>query len=368
MHNKHPSTFFSQKNLDVIRDAAAKAEKDGKLTRAQLNTIHEQNWFRALMPAAYGGLQMPLADAMQLFESLSWADGSVGWVVSHCAYMGRMSAFVEGGNKFFKGDKLCVTGSEALTGTAHKTKGGYKIEGFWQYAPYTTDATTYVVNCILSENGIPQKDEKNVLKILSLFLQKNEVDILPTWNAMGLIASASNDFEIKEILVTEDRAFIADNTAPKIDAPLFRYPNQQLGEAAMASNISGMTIHFLDLCESLFVATKGRSGTSLMGDGVIQDMFTKNTQKFYDARTKLFYAIELTWQASVNNLPIKPAILYKVSSGAYELAKRARECVDSLYPYCGLQAADKASEINRVWRDLHTATQHGLLAFGSLPE
>jgi hypothetical protein len=28
---------------------------------------------------------------------------------------------------------------------------------------------------------------------------------------------------------------------------------------------------------------------------------------------------------------------------------------------CGLRAADEASDIGRVWRDLHTATQHALL-------
>ena len=100
----------------------------------------------------------------------------------------------------------------------------------------------------------------------------------------------------------------------------------------------------------------------------VQETFDKYTQRLNDARTKLYYAVDLSWQACVNSKQIKEAILYKVSSGAYDLAKKARECVDALYPYCGLAAANKDCELNRVWRDLHTASQHRLLVFGGSAE
>jgi len=102
----------------------------------------------------------------------------------------------------------------------------------------------------------------------------------------------------------------------------------------------------------------------MLNEHIIQDTLEKYTQRINDARSKFYYAVALSWQASVNSKQIKDAILYKVSFGAFDLAKRAREAVDALYPYCGLVAADKNSEINRVWRDLHTASQHHLLVFG----
>jgi hypothetical protein len=43
------------------------------------------------------------------------------------------------------------------------------------------------------------------------------------------------------------------------------------------------------------------------------------------------------------------------------LASTSREVVDELFPLCGLVAADPASAINRVWRNLHTACLHPLL-------
>jgi hypothetical protein len=53
-----------------------------------------------------------------------------------------------------------------------------------------------------------------------------------------------------------------------------------------------------------------------------------------------------------------------VSRTSHALAVVARQWVDTLYPYAGLGAANVGSEINRVWRDVHTASQHPLLVFG----
>ena len=42
------------------------------------------------------------------------------------------------------------------------------------------------------------------------------------------------------------------------------------------------------------------------------------------------------------------------------LVLAARRSISDIYPYCGLRAAQEDAEINRVWRDFHTASQHAL--------
>jgi hypothetical protein len=51
----------------------------------------------------------------------------------------------------------------------------------------------------------------------------------------------------------------------------------------------------------------------------------------------------------------------EIQAAALALVAVSRQAVDELYPYCGLYAAHEGSEINRVWRDFHTASQHSLL-------
>lgn len=65
----------------------------------------------------------------------------------------------------------------------------------------------------------------------------------------------------------------------------------------------------------------------------------------------------------INNGKIEEAVLKEVSRLSRELSHQSRNIVDTLYPYAGLEAAKKETELNRVWRDLHTASQHALLTF-----
>ena len=65
----------------------------------------------------------------------------------------------------------------------------------------------------------------------------------------------------------------------------------------------------------------------------------------------------------MDNGEINEDTLMEVSSISRKLAHACWKSAATLFPYCGLEAAKKESEINRVWRDIHTASQHALLTF-----
>jgi indole-3-acetate monooxygenase len=355
------SSLLKQKSIDIIRDAAARAEKDSRLTKAQLNLINEQQWPKMLAPMAHGGLQMSLPDALALQEAICWADGSTGWLVANCAIGGWQGGFLESDTlkKTLSDSKAFIAIDGETPGTAEKTKTGYKINGRWQYAPGANDATAFIVTC--SESA---KDKSG--QAMSFLLLKSEVNTISAWSPMGLSASIGQGIEAKDVSVPAERAF--KTGAAKSATPLYQYPLMQLTEASLALCVSGMTAHFLDLCNALFAEKTNAAGMPLHADNLVQDVLSKYSQKYTDARSKLYYGIELSWQSCVNNQPLKPSTLYRVSSAAYDLARRAKECADALYIFCGMDATDKASEINRVWRDLHTASHHSAIVFGGTSE
>jgi len=53
--------------------------------------------------------------------------------------------------------------------------------------------------------------------------------------------------------------------------------------------------------------------------------------------------------------------LISLSQCSRALALQARILTESIYPYCGMIAANPATEINRVFRNMNTASQHPLL-------
>jgi alkylation response protein AidB-like acyl-CoA dehydrogenase len=358
---QHPSALMQPHWVEVIRCHAAEAEQLGKLHPAQLQLIYDQQWFNLLAPAVYGGLQTSLPKLVEIEEALSWADGSLGWVITLCCGAGWFGGFLEPGiaKQIYTNPKACFAGSGAATGTAKITSEGYMINGSWKYASGVHHATHITVNCnIMSDNEAVLNADGTPL-ILPFVLDRKDVKLLSGWKYIGMIATGSDAYEVSGLYVDKSRCFKIDAADAVIDAPLYRYPFLQLAEATLAANLSGMAVHFTDLCMPAFKnkATNIRR-VKEANIAIMDKALLTATAQLNNVRAIFFEAVKASW-----NEPENTEALKTVSYTSRVLAKTARECVDELYPYCGLMAASPDTEINRVWRDLHTASQHALLTF-----
>src|SRR5579859_3977437 len=129
---EHPSRFISGEYTEPIRAAAAEAENLGKLHPDQLSTIMKQNWLNMFVPKEYGGIALSLSEAARIEECLSWADGSVGWVVTLCSGAAWFSGFLPRHviKTVFSDHNVCFAGSGAPTGRARVTEKGYQVSGY----------------------------------------------------------------------------------------------------------------------------------------------------------------------------------------------------------------------------------------------
>nr|WP_294947517.1 acyl-CoA dehydrogenase [uncultured Mucilaginibacter sp.] len=357
----HPSAHLLPDWVDTIRRHAADAEQLGKLHPAQLELVYRQQWFNLLTPAVYGGLQTPLPQLIEIEEALSWADGSLGWVVTLCCGAGWFGGFLEPGmaKLVYADAKACIAGSGATTGTADIVGVGYIINGSWKYASGVHHATYITVNCQITAGGEPVLNEDGTQLILPFILKRADVNLLPGWKYMGMVATGSDAYEVNNLYLDKSYSFKIDGEAAVIDSQLYTYPFLQLAEATLAANLSGMAVHFMDLCVPAFAykATNIRR-VHAANVAVMEDALSAAVVLLNKRRQTFFKAVEASWQQ-----PNDQQLLIQVSHCSRALAKTARECADRLYPYCGLLAASPDTEINRVWRDLHTASQHALLTF-----
>ncbi|WP_428328320.1 acyl-CoA dehydrogenase [Mucilaginibacter sp.] len=361
----HPSAFIDAEDVNIIRSTAAAAEQMEMLHPQQLAVIYRQKWFRLLVPGVYSGCQITLPNLVRLQEAISWTDGSTGWVVTLCSGAGWFGGFIHPdiAAEVFSHDTVCLAGSGAAFGTAEVTATGYTVNGSWKYASGAHHATHITANCIIKKDGVRVLDDDGQQLILPFIFDKKDVNILPAWKYTGMIATASDAFEVKELAVAANRQFKIAPSAAVVNAPLYLYPFLQLAEATLAVNISGIAIHFMDLCEDIF-REKAKQPRLTDAQRIFLDDELSNAKKEMDQfRVAFFEAVDQSW-ASIQNNPVIPhEELYKVSTTSHQLAKHARKIVDVLYPLCGLAAASPDTEINRAWRDLHTASQHALLTF-----
>jgi alkylation response protein AidB-like acyl-CoA dehydrogenase len=361
----HPSAFINIGDVNIIRRTAPQAEQMGVLHPSQLEVIYSRKWFKLLVPEIYSGLQISLPDLVRLQEAISWTDGSTGWVVTLCSGAGWFGGFIslEMSQIVFNNNKACLAGSGAAGGTAEITANGYIINGTWKYATGAHHATHITANCIIKKGNKAVLNADGELLILPFIFDKRDVTILPAWKYIGMIATGSDSFEVKNLEVAVDRQFKIEPSAAVVNEPLYKYPFLQLAEATLAVNISGLAVHFMDLCKDVFTEKAKQSRLTDAQKALLTDVLESSRTAIDLLRKDFFEAVDQSWHTIMEHDAVPDHQLTGVSVTSRKLAHAARENVDRLYPLCGLLAAKTDTDINRVWRDLHTASQHSLLTF-----
>ncbi|MBC6112316.1 acyl-CoA dehydrogenase [Pedobacter fastidiosus] len=350
---------------EKVNEFAGSSEEMGQLHPAILELAYKEQWFKLFVPKIYGGPGKKLPEILRLEEELAEADGSLGWTVTLCAGAGWFAGFLdpELAKEIFADRAVCFAGSGAVGGTATKTANGYLINGHWKYASGALHATIFTANCILkNEDGSDILDEERMPEVKSFILKKSEVNILPGWSYFGLIATGSHAFDVINVEVPSNRTFKINNTIEIADEG-FDYPFLQLAETTLAVNNLGMANHFVKLVENSFYS---RSGLKRYTDEQIAFFDTElNSSKnnLASIKAEFYKAFDESWDEVITNRIISESKLKEVSILSRKLAHTSRKIADTLFIYCGLEAARKETEINRVWRDLHTSSQHALLTF-----
>ncbi|MFT4022823.1 MAG: hypothetical protein QM664_03440 [Flavihumibacter sp.] len=330
----HPSSFIGPAVAAALRAHAPEAEQNGRLHPAQLGLIFEHNWFSLFVPAACGGIAAGLPAALHLLEGIAWADGACGWVTTLCSGAGWFSGFMEPAvcARIWAGPRVCMAGSGAVNGIAKAVPGGWEINGRWRYASGAPFAGYFSFNAREEQQG----------GLVTAWVPASDVQVHDTWNAMGLCATASHSFSLQNCFVPHAQCFTIDAAHAVHEAAVYRFPFLQFAETTISVNLSGMAMRFFDL--SPHVAER------------------KKCIDLLEAwRSELFMLMEKAWQQLTETGVVDDALLTSTSFAAKRLANGSRQLVNDLFPFCGMEAAGRHTEINRVWRNIHTAGQHRLL-------
>jgi alkylation response protein AidB-like acyl-CoA dehydrogenase len=191
-------------------------------------------------------------------------------------------------------------------------------------------------------------DDTGARQVASFVFAREEVTLRRTWNSMGLAATGSHAFEVRQLAVPARRRFHLGARHATLPDPVYQYPFLPLAEATLAVNLSGMAARFLELAADLVHDQGGAPLAAAHG-------------RLAAARGALFVAVGESWRALRGQGAVPASDLVRVGGSSRQLAVVVREVVAAIYPLCGLRAVDLGSEINRVWRNIHTAGQHALL-------
>lgn len=362
----HPREILPEAVQQILRSASPEAENKGALTAAQLECIYVQRYLRIWIPQDLGGAEMPLPDAVALLEALCWADGSVGWVVNLGAGANLFAGYMQpdAARKFFTDEKAWAAGSGAITGKAVHRRDGYVLTGSWKYASGSAHATLFTFNAWhTDENGQQLRNAAGEPIFSSFAVSAQQVKIVPDWQVMGLRATSSYDFAVDQVWIPEAHRFDLQHPSPFHEGPLYRFPFLTFAEITTSIMLSGMAYHFLDEFEWLLQHKKPSGFDRLLGNiPIVAHTWHEIQSLFQQTRNRYYQTLKQVWHDHVSTGALTPDQLLAMKKAAGELAMVSLQAVEKLYPFCGMTAIYLQHPLNRIWRDIHVASQHQLVS------
>ncbi len=359
----HSAALLSASDTRRIAAHAAEADRAGFLHPVQRALIHRRGWLKMLAPRSLGGAELPLPAVVRLEEQLASIDGSTAWVVTLCAGAGWFAGFLPPAlaRDIIGTRRLCVAGSGAPSGFADLEGGRFCLSGRWDYASGAPMATHFTLNAVLREHGKTLTDSAGAPRIRAFIVPAQQVEFVPSWGSIGMRATGSHSYRIHEQWVAQEHGFDIDAAHATAPGMLYRFPFLGLAFVTLAANVAGMAAHFLRLARPLIMQRRHpRMGLPLMECAPVMDQLLQCEADIEKARQQFYALLDDMWARVVAGLPVPAEQQAALGTVSLALANISRRAVDELYPYCGLQAAREGSDINRVWRDLHTAIQHAL--------
>lgn len=325
-----------------------KGELRKKLLQAEgfddkvLQTVYDAKWQQIWVPKEYGGLGYSFSEGLKVLEHVSEIDGSLGWFVTLCSGANYFSRNLkpEIAQKLFKQPDICFGGSGMLGGNAEKIGDSYLINGLWNYATGAPYLTHFTLNAQIVKNGIPLVDNEGQPEFRSFILDAPQVKLIPSWKSMGMVATASHSFTVENQYVPQENSFIYNSFFTS--DPLNHIPFGIFADLTLLVNYLGMANHFLEC--SFMIKTETIQGA-------FKEYLNKASQKMHDYATKVEGCLS-------EKIAPDEVLVSEIHAFGEEVVESLTLYITGLYRLLGIKASVLNEEINQIFRDFFTATQH----------
>lgn len=351
-----------------LRERADEIESTRHLPADLSKEFARAGFYRMCAPETYGGSELPPAVTMQTIEMLAQGDGSAAW----CVFIGATSGTVlatlqpEAAQEIFATPDHLLCGVFAPRGTATAVDDGYKVEGRWAWGSGTRNADWILAGCRVVRDGEIETFPNGVPRPRMFLVPRDRVDLLDTWHVTGLCGTGSTDFEIKDVFVPENHVGGIGNPALR-DRPLYAFPQFGLlamGIAAVALGLAKAAID--ELVQLADAKTPSMSGRTLAKRTSTQTDVAKAEALRRSARAFYYEAIEEAWEEANRGEGLSLESRRNIRLATTHATHTSAQAVDLMYHLAGGTSVYRNSPLQRIFRDVHVATQHMMVSTGTL--
>ncbi len=344
--------------LSDIRNRAPEFQALRHIPQDVVDAFRELGVYRAFVPERLGGDAISPADFCRLIEEISAADASAGWVASFgvsATYLGSLPAAtyeaIYGANP-----DTVFAGAMFPPQPAKTVAGGYEVTGQWPWG-------SGIMGADLAGGGIKVESHDSKLPLIAV-MPREKVEVVDTWNTVGLAATGSHDIRAEGVLVPEDWTFVRGGK-PTMEDRAFRYPSMALASQVLAVVALGAARAALDFIHETGARQSVTGAPKPGARPYLQTEYAKARGVYLGAASLFYDTIEDAREQLADNGSVTRDTHVRLRMVASKAAKDGAEAARMAFALGGSTAIQVGHPLVRNMLDAAAVAQHAFLSEGT---
>ena len=348
---------------EQIRARAGDIERERRLPTELVDALTSIGIFRAGVPAALGGPQVPIVEQLRCFEELARADASVGW----CAMIGAQTSATSASldpdeaKAIFSDPSVRVAGVFAPTGRAVLDGDTVRLSGRWAFGSGVTHSHWFALGAVVYEGDAPHMVNGRP-DLRFAYVPVPELVVEDTWHVSGLRGTGSNHVSADDVVVPVSRTFPLFGARPHHPGALFLLPlgSLAIGLGAVAMGVARDALdEFDDLAGSK--TPTGASRPLALRAHVQMERATAEAE-LRAVRALLYDTVTDVWDRVDRGERLSTDDRASIRLASTHAVRTSARVVDRVYELGGGTSILESSRLQRCFRDVHAVTQHLITA------
>jgi indole-3-acetate monooxygenase len=336
--------------VPLVRENAEANEAAGKLVDAVADALHAERLFGMWTPRELGGAECDPLQSLEIVQALAAADPSTAWVhMAACVAIGTGGAYLqdEAVKEMFSGERSpVVAGQGTRPGKAVRDGDGFRLSGDWSFASGIKHSQWIHTLGIIEETG--------QARIFVLPVEKAE--LIDTWDVMGLKATGSIDYKIRDVFVPETFTHEGPTETPLRGGWIFKLGIMHLAIIGHSGWALGVARRMLDDLAEQVRAKAGRAG-SMAESSRFHAVYGELEAKYHAARAFVYEVWRDAAETLRNGGELSAEQRTSVRLALYNATWTAEAISVEVYKAAGT-AALRSGPMQQYFRDMHAGTQH----------
>lgn len=337
----------------TLQSGSVRSDEDGRLAATSVEALASRDLLRMRLCEELGGLELPIVTQIQVLAALAAEDASSGWfamvVNDGVAVLGATMPVAAIERVFAGGVPVCSIVA-APGGVATPVDGGYRLNGTWRLASGVHHAD-WIHACAFVD--------RDPSRFLPLAIPARDVELLDSWNVVGLGGTGSNDFKLTDYFLPAELAGREQDPYGQVRGRR-RYDLVDLEHLESYEHLGfAIGIARRALRELRLILSKPPAGRHIGDREIVQEQFGRSVLRLQTVEAlaySLYARVDAaalgevqSWREGERHLP------RVLAAQATELAL---ECVQLAFRRSGLAALHRPNILEKLLRDMSVAATH----------